>query len=50
MIKALIILFILGWVFILAIVACETYAIDHPYSRFTKWWRENWVGIEKDLD
>jgi hypothetical protein len=50
MTKILIILFILGWVFILAIVAGETHAINNPYSKFTKWWRKNWVGIKDKLN
>jgi hypothetical protein len=27
--------------FLLGIVACETYAISYPRDRFSKWWRKH---------
>ena len=45
--KIFLVLFLLGWLFLLLIIVGETYAMDKPYSKFTKWWRENWIGIEK---
>ena len=50
MLKIFLILFILGFTFLILLIAGETYAMDNPYSKFTKWWRENWVGIEDELD
>jgi len=48
--KIFLVLFFMGWAFLLLLIAGETYAMDNPYSKFTKWWRENWVGIEDKLD
>ena len=48
--KIFLVLFVLGWAFLLLLIAGETYAMDNPYSKFTKWWRENWIGIEDKLD
>ena len=48
--KIFLVLFVMGWAFLLLIIAGETYAMDNPYSKFTKWWRENWIGIEDKLD
>ena len=48
--KIFLVLFVLGWLFLLLLIAGETYAMDKPYSKFTKWWRENWIGIEDKLD
>ena len=48
--KIFLVLFVIGWIFLLLLIAGETYAMDNPYSKFTKWWRENWVGIEDELD
>jgi hypothetical protein len=45
MIKLFLILFVLSWVLILTLVAGETYAMDHPHSKFTKWWRKHIIGI-----
>jgi hypothetical protein len=47
MFKILLVLFILGWLFLLALVIGETYAIENRYPRFTRWWRKYWIGIEK---
>ena len=47
MLKVFLILFFMGWVFLLLIVAGETYAMDNPYSKFTKWWRKYWIDTEK---
>jgi hypothetical protein len=48
--KILLVLFFMGWAFLLLIVAGETHAMNKPNSKFTKWWRENWIGIEDKLD
>jgi len=45
--KIFLVLFFMGWAFLLLIIAGETYAMDKPYSKFTKWWRKYWIGIEK---
>lgn len=43
----LLILFILGWVFLMLLVVGETHAINNPTSKFTKWWRKHIIGIER---
>jgi hypothetical protein len=45
--KIFLVLFLLGWLFLLLIIAGETYAMDKPYSKFTKWWRRYWIDTEK---
>lgn len=35
-------------VLLLAIVACETYAMSYPQDKFSKWWRTNIMQFEKD--
>jgi hypothetical protein len=49
MLKIFLVLFVIGWLFLLLIVMGETYAMDNKYPRFTKWWRKNWISTEKDL-
>ena len=39
----------MGWAFILGLIMGETYAMNHPYSKFTKWWRKYLIGIESEL-
>jgi hypothetical protein len=45
--KIFLILFILGWVLLLALVTGETYAMENKHPRFTRWWRKHIIGIEK---
>jgi hypothetical protein len=47
MFKIFLILFILGWVLLLALVIGETYAIENKHPRFTKWWRKHMIGTLK---
>ena len=47
MFKILLVLFILGWLFLLALVIGETYAIENRYPLFTRWWRKHIIGILK---
>jgi len=47
MFKIFLILFILGWIFLILLVAGETYAMENKYPRFTMWWRKHIIGIEK---
>lgn len=35
-------------VMLLAIVACETYAMTYPKDSFSKWWRANIMEIENN--
>jgi nucleoside recognition membrane protein YjiH len=35
-------------VLLLAIVACETYAMSYPKDNFSKWWRKNIMQLEND--
>ena len=48
--KTVILLMGIGFILLLLLIAGETHAMDNPYSKFTKWWRENWIGIEDKLD
>jgi len=43
----LILLFILGWMFLLTLIIGETHAMNKPASKFTRWWRKHVVGKEK---
>jgi hypothetical protein len=43
------ILFVLGWISVLTLVAGETHAIDNPSTKFTKWWRKHIIGNENKL-
>ena len=43
----LILLFILGWMFLLTLILGEMHANDKPASKFTMWWRKHVVGKEK---
>ena len=45
--KIFLILFILGWVLVLALVTGELYAIENKYPKFTVWWRKHVIGILK---
>jgi hypothetical protein len=47
MLKIFLILFILGFTFLILLVMGETYALNNTNLRFTKWWRNNVIGIEK---
>jgi hypothetical protein len=47
MLKVFLVLFVMGWAFLLLIVACETHAMNKPYSIFAKWWRKYWIDTEK---
>lgn len=40
-------LFAFIMVFLLTMVACETYAMHNPEDNFSKWWRENIVQTDK---
>lgn len=35
-------------IMLLALVACETYAMSYPKDSFSKWWRNNIMQIEKE--
>jgi hypothetical protein len=48
--KIFLVLFIIGFIFLMLLMAGETCAMDNKYPRFTIWWRKHVVGIEKDLD
>ena len=43
----LILLFILGWMFLLTLILGEMHATDKPASKFAMWWRKHVVGKEK---
>jgi hypothetical protein len=45
--KVLLVLFFMGWAFLLLIVAGETHSMNYPNSIFTKWWRRYWIDTEK---
>lgn len=45
---ALVILFALGLIFFIAILAGETYALENKHPRFTRWWRKHMVGEWRD--
>jgi hypothetical protein len=43
------ILFGLGWLSVLILVAGETHAINNPSTKFTKWWRKHVIDNENKL-
>ena len=43
------ILFGLGWLSVLILVAGETHAINNPSTKFTKWWRKHIIDNENKL-
>jgi hypothetical protein len=47
--KIFLILFILGFISLILLVMGETYALNDTNPRFTKWWRQHWIGIEDEL-
>ena len=49
MFKIFLILFILGFTFLILLVMGETYALNNTNLQFTKWWRKHWIGIEDEL-
>lgn len=42
----LLFVFGLGLLFLAFIILGESVAETNKHPRFTKWWRQNWVGIE----
>jgi len=49
MLKIFLILFILGFTFLILLVMGETHAMNKPASKFTRWWRKHLIGIENEL-
>jgi len=49
MLKIFLVLFFMGWVLILGLIVGETYAMNNPNLKFTKWWRKYLIGIESEL-
>ena len=47
MIDILITTMIIGFGMIIFIIGGEWIATKAPNSKFTKWWRKNWIGIEE---
>jgi hypothetical protein len=47
MLKIFLIMFILGFTFLILLIAGETHAMENTHPRFTMWWRKHVVGIEK---
>ena len=47
--KILLIFCLLSVVFFLTLVLGESIALRNKYPKFTKWWRNNWIGLEDDL-
>jgi len=47
--KIFLILFILGFTFLILLVMGETYALNNTNPRFTKWWRKHLIGTEDEL-
>jgi hypothetical protein len=45
--KVFLILFILGFIFLILLVMGETYALNNTNPQFTIWWRNNVIGIKK---
>ena len=45
--KIFLVLFVMGWVFLLLLIAGETHAMENKHPKFTKWWRKHVIGIEK---
>jgi hypothetical protein len=45
--KIFLFFFFLGWIFLLALVTGETYAMENKHPQFTKWWRKHIIGILK---
>lgn len=47
MLKIFLVLFIIGFTFLILLIMGETYAMENKYPRFTMWWRKHIIGIEK---
>jgi len=47
--KILLIFCLFSVVFFLTLVLGESIALRNKYPKFTKWWRNNWIGLEDDL-
>lgn len=47
--KIFLILFILGFTFLILLVMGETYALNNTNPRFTRWWRKHLIGTEDEL-
>jgi hypothetical protein len=47
--KIFLILFILGFTFLILLVIGETYALNNTIPRFTIWWRKHIIGNENKL-
>jgi hypothetical protein len=47
--KIFLILFILGFTFMILLVMGETYALNNTNPRFTRWWRKHLIGTEDEL-
>ena len=47
MFNIFLILFILGWLFLIGLVMGETYAMNNTSPKFTMWWRKHVIGIKK---
>ena len=45
--KIFLILFILGFIFLILLVMGETYVLNNTNPQFTIWWRNNVIGIKK---
>ncbi len=48
MFKIFLVLFLLGWLFLLLVLTGETYALQNKHPRFTIWWRKHIIGEWKD--
>jgi len=49
MFKIFLILFILGFTFLILLIAGETYAMNNTHPQFTIWWRKHIIGNENKL-
>jgi hypothetical protein len=47
--KIFLILFILGFIFLILLVMGETYAMNNTHPKFTIWWRKHIIGNENKL-
>jgi len=48
--KIFLVLFIVGFILLMLLIAGETYAMENENPRFTIWWRKYVISIEKDSD
>jgi len=44
--KILLALFVIGFTFLILLVAGETYAMENKHPKFTAWWRKYIIGIK----